>query len=92
MHGGELAMRIATAMEQPGALNEDFNLSTPVSTTVLELAELVWHKTKGAGVTFHYVSDHPSSTTWSGEYLPPRGRNGCSVSRRRRRSTRCWTR
>jgi hypothetical protein len=31
------------------ALNEDFNLSTPTSTTVLALAELIWDKIKRAG-------------------------------------------
>jgi nucleoside-diphosphate-sugar epimerase len=58
-YGGDLAVGIATAMEHPHALNEDFNLSTPVSTTVLELAELVWSKIKGRHVAFRYVSDEP---------------------------------
>ena len=34
-------------MEHPDALNDDFNLSTAESTTVLELAELIWRKIKG---------------------------------------------
>ena len=37
-YGADLAEGIVTAMEHPDALNEDFNLSTPESTTVLELA------------------------------------------------------
>ena len=45
-------------MEHPAALNEDFNLSTAQSTTVLELAELIWHKLKG-DAPFNYVSDKP---------------------------------
>ena len=37
-YGGDLARGIRLAMESPAAVNEDFNLSTPASTTVLELA------------------------------------------------------
>ena len=48
-YGGDLARGIVTAMEHPAALNDDFNLSTAQSTTVLELAELIWTKIKGAG-------------------------------------------
>jgi nucleoside-diphosphate-sugar epimerase len=44
-------------MERPEALNEDFNLSTATSTTVLELAELIWRKIKGPDVPFRHVSD-----------------------------------
>jgi UDP-glucose 4-epimerase len=58
-YGGDLAKGIVTAMEHPAALNEDFNLSTATSTTVLELAELIWRKIKGAGEPFRYVSDDP---------------------------------
>jgi UDP-glucose 4-epimerase len=46
-------------MEHPDALNEDFNLSTSESTTVLELAERIWRRIKGADVPFRYVSDPP---------------------------------
>jgi UDP-glucose 4-epimerase len=58
-YGGDLAKGIVTAMEHPAALNEDFNLSTAASTTVLELAEVIWHKIKGPDVPFRYVSDDP---------------------------------
>jgi nucleoside-diphosphate-sugar epimerase len=58
-YGGDLARGIVTAMEHPAALNEDFNLSTATSTTVLELAELIWRKIKGPGVPFRYVCDDP---------------------------------
>lgn len=58
-YGGDLAKGIATAMEHPAALNEDFNLSTAQSTTVLELAETIWTKINGDGVPFTYVSDAP---------------------------------
>ena len=58
-YGGDLAKGIVTAMEHPDAANEDFNLSTPESTTVLELAECIWRKVKGAGVPFRWVSEDP---------------------------------
>jgi nucleoside-diphosphate-sugar epimerase len=56
-YGGDLARGIVTAMEHPRAVGEDFNLSTSTSTTVLELAELIWRKIKGPDVPFRYVSD-----------------------------------
>jgi nucleoside-diphosphate-sugar epimerase len=58
-YGGDLARGIVTAMEHEAALGEDFNLSTAESTTVLELAELIWRKIKGPDVPFRYVSDEP---------------------------------
>ena len=48
-YGGDLAHGIRLAMESDAAVNEDFNLSTAASTTVLELAEAIWHKVHGAG-------------------------------------------
>ncbi|GID94849.1 NAD-dependent epimerase/dehydratase family protein [Amorphoplanes digitatis] len=58
-YGGDLARGIVEAMEQDAAYNEDFNLSTAESTTVLELAEVIWRKVKGPDVPFRYVSDDP---------------------------------
>ncbi len=58
-YGGDLARGIVMAMEHPAALNEDFNLSTDQSTTVLELAELIWKRLKGDQVPFRYVCDQP---------------------------------
>ncbi len=58
-YGGDLAKGIVTAMESPAALNDDFNLSTAESTTVLALAERIWHRIKGDEVPFRYVSDPP---------------------------------
>ncbi len=59
-YGGDLARGIATAITHSAALNEDFNLSTRTSTTVLELAELIWMKVHGEGAPpFEYVSDDP---------------------------------
>lgn len=58
-YGGDLAKGIVTAMEHPDATNEDFNLSTPFSTTVVELAELIWLKIRGDQQPFRYVCDDP---------------------------------
>jgi UDP-glucose 4-epimerase len=58
-YGGDLAHGIRLAMESPKAVNEDFNLSTAASTTVLELAEAIWRKINGPDVPFRYVSDPP---------------------------------
>jgi nucleoside-diphosphate-sugar epimerase len=58
-YGGDLARGIADTLDHPDALNEDFNLSTAESTTVLELATLIWRKIKGAGVPLRVVHDEP---------------------------------
>ncbi len=46
-YGGDLARGIVECMSRPEALNEDFNISTAESTTVLELAQLIWRKVRG---------------------------------------------
>jgi nucleoside-diphosphate-sugar epimerase len=58
-YAGDLAKGIVTAMESSAALNDDFNLSTSESTTVLSLAEKIWHRIKGGDAPFRYVSDPP---------------------------------
>jgi len=57
-YAGDLARGIRVCMEHPAAVNEDFNISTPESTTVLQLAEAIWKKING-DVPFNYVSDEP---------------------------------
>jgi nucleoside-diphosphate-sugar epimerase len=57
-YGGDLAEGIRLCIESEKAINNDFNLSTSVSTTVLELAELIWNKINH-GLPFNYVSDEP---------------------------------
>ena len=57
-YGGDLAHGIRLAMESPKALNNDFNLSTPQGTTVLELAQTIWGKLNG-DKPFEYVTDKP---------------------------------
>ena len=58
-YGGDLAVGIRLCIESEKGINEDFNLSTPISTTVLELAELIWEKIHGSTRPFRYVSDPP---------------------------------
>ena len=57
-YAGDLARGIRMCIESPKAVNNDFNLSTPVSTTVLELAEAIWKKIN-PDKPFNYVSDTP---------------------------------
>ena len=56
-YGGDLAKGIVTCMESPKALNEDFNISTAESTSVLQLAEVIWNKIHKSSKPFNYVSD-----------------------------------
>jgi UDP-glucose 4-epimerase len=58
-YGGDLAHGIRLAMESDRAVNDDFNLSTAASTTVMELATAIWHKIHGPDREFHHVSDPP---------------------------------
>ena len=63
----DLAAGIVAAMLHPRSINQDFNLSTAASTTVLELAALIWRKIHGPVASnagsqadakpFRYVSD-----------------------------------
>ena len=46
-YGGDLAKGIVTCMEAEAAYNNDFNLSTAESTSVRELAQVIWTKIKG---------------------------------------------
>ena len=57
-YGADLAEGIRIAIEHPKALNDDFNLATDESTTVLALAEEIW-KRLVPGKPFRYVSDPP---------------------------------
>jgi UDP-glucose 4-epimerase len=58
-YGGDVAAGIVTAMEHPGARNEDFNISTATGTTVAELAGLIWRKVHGPGRELRIVRDEP---------------------------------
>jgi nucleoside-diphosphate-sugar epimerase len=58
-YGGDLARGIVDTIDHPKAVNEDFNLSTAESTTVLELAQLIWTKIKEPGVPLRVEHDDP---------------------------------
>jgi len=55
-NGVDLARGVRLAIESDKAINNDFNLSTEVSTSVLELAELIWELINPEK-PFKYVSD-----------------------------------
>lgn len=57
-YAGDLAEGIRICIEDEKAINDDFNISTIVSTNVLELAQLIWKKING-DKPFQYVSDEP---------------------------------
>lgn len=57
-YGADLARGIVMAMESERAVNQDFNIATAESTTVLELAERIWKKIK-PDVPFRYESEDP---------------------------------
>lgn len=56
--GYDIARGIRMAMESDKALNEDFNISTPVPTCIIDLAEIVWNKIR-LNEKFEYVCDTP---------------------------------
>jgi nucleoside-diphosphate-sugar epimerase len=58
-YGGDLARGIRMAIESDRAVNDDFNLSTPVSTSVRELAETIWRKVQGSDRPLTMVHDEP---------------------------------
>lgn len=57
-YAGDLVRGIRLCIESPKAVCEDFNISTTRSTTVLELAELIWEKVN-TDKPFRYVCDDP---------------------------------
>jgi nucleoside-diphosphate-sugar epimerase len=57
-YGGDLAEGIVACIFNEKAQNNDFNISTSQSTTVLELAKLIWKKING-DKPFRYICDKP---------------------------------
>jgi UDP-glucose 4-epimerase len=57
-NGKDLGRAIRMIIENPAAINNDFNISTPIETTVLELAKEVWKQING-DKPFNYVCDKP---------------------------------
>lgn len=76
-YGGDLATGIVLSLLNPAARNNDFNLSTATSTTVLELAQTIWgkiHPTRPFAVVHdqgfeHDVQKRIPSTTKAREIL-----------------------
>ena len=62
-YGGDLARGIVATLQHPAAVNEDFNLSTAQSTSVAELAEVIWPKIKGPACRCGWPAMTPTSTT-----------------------------
>lgn len=58
-YGGDLAKGIVACLLHPEARNQDFNLSTSVSTTVRELAQVIWSKVHGEQRPLEIVNDKP---------------------------------
>lgn len=58
-YGGDLARGIRMCMEHPAATNEDFNISSRESTTVLQLAESIWRKVHGVDRPLNVIHDTP---------------------------------
>jgi nucleoside-diphosphate-sugar epimerase len=57
-YAGDIARGIRLCLESEKAINQDFNISTSVGTTVLELAQLIWRKINGEK-PFRYICDEP---------------------------------
>lgn len=57
-YGDDVAKGIVECIFNPAALNESFNISTNISTTVLELAEKIWKKLN-PNKQFKYITDDP---------------------------------
>lgn len=57
-YGGDVARGIRICLENQNALNDDFNISNPTATSVLELAKIIWSKIN-ADRPFCYISDPP---------------------------------
>ena len=91
-YGGDLAQGIRICIEHPAAMNEDFNISTAQSTTVLELA-----RRSGASSSRAFPSGHRSDEPFKYDVqrrVPDVTKSErvlgfeCTTSL----ETRCWTR
>jgi nucleoside-diphosphate-sugar epimerase len=57
-NGKDLARGIRMVIESEKAINNDFNISTPRSTSVLELAQVIWDMIN-PGKAFKFITDEP---------------------------------
>jgi UDP-glucose 4-epimerase len=58
-YGADLAKGIVMSLDSPNAYNQDFNLSTSETTTVIELANKIWIKINGKEIPFAYETEKP---------------------------------
>jgi UDP-glucose 4-epimerase len=58
-YGGDLARGISMAIQSGAATNQDFNLSTPIGHTVLELANIIYQKVTGSEINPKIKMDVP---------------------------------
>lgn len=56
-YGGDLAEGVIKSIDNAAAFNEDFNLSTSETTSVLELAKVIWDKIHKNEKQFRYISE-----------------------------------
>jgi UDP-glucose 4-epimerase len=56
-YGGDLARGIVATLDNPVAINEDFNISTATGHTVTDLAQVIWQKIKSDGSPLRLVHD-----------------------------------
>jgi UDP-glucose 4-epimerase len=57
-YGGDMARGIRICMEHENSLNEDFNISSDRSISVIELSNIVWNKIH-PDLEFKFISDSP---------------------------------
>ncbi|MFC1972532.1 NAD-dependent epimerase/dehydratase family protein [Chloroflexota bacterium] len=57
-YGGDLARGIRLCLESEKTVNEDLNISNPLPTTILELAQIIWNKIN-KDKPFRYSCDEP---------------------------------
>lgn len=57
-YAGDLAKGIRLCIENHKTINQSYNISTPVSTSVIELANAIW-KRVNPNKPFNYISDKP---------------------------------
>jgi nucleoside-diphosphate-sugar epimerase len=58
-YGGDLAKGIVNSLNNPKALNEDFNLSSKEPINVIEIAKLIWDKVNEGAGKLQFIHDEP---------------------------------
>lgn len=57
-NGKDIARAIRMSLESDKTINQDFNISCPIGTSVKELATLVWNKIHGCNPQFEYCDPY----------------------------------